>query len=227
MNLWIYRLYSDNKSKISKGIGIICKARRLLNNKTMLTLYYSFIYPYFNYALEVWGNTINKHLDVLIKLQKRAIRIVTSSPRLEHTEPLFRELKTLQLEKLYVFKVGLTMFKVWHCLIPESFTSLFVCNNAIHSYNTRQSLLFHVPKARTDYMKRAISNRGVHIWNYLCSKLSTDCSYLSFKQSIKRFLLINDDMSFMLWYNYLFLHTPLPKCISRLIMCIHIYGFVI
>ena len=43
------------RSKIAKGIGITTKARRLLDDKTMLTLYYSFIYPYFNYALEVWG----------------------------------------------------------------------------------------------------------------------------------------------------------------------------
>ena len=32
------------KNKISKGVGIIYKARRYLNKKSLLTLYYAFIY---------------------------------------------------------------------------------------------------------------------------------------------------------------------------------------
>ena len=46
------------KPKISKGIGIINKVKQLVNKETMKTLYYSFIYPYFNYALEVWGGCV-------------------------------------------------------------------------------------------------------------------------------------------------------------------------
>ena len=42
------------KCKIAKGIGIISKARRLLNNETLCTLYHCFVYPYLNYCIEVW-----------------------------------------------------------------------------------------------------------------------------------------------------------------------------
>ena len=45
------------KGKISKGVGILCKCKKFFNAKTMLTLYYSFVYPYFNYCLPVWGGT--------------------------------------------------------------------------------------------------------------------------------------------------------------------------
>ena len=45
--------------KISKGIGILCKARKYLPQKCLITLYYSFIYPYMNYCLEVWGKCTN------------------------------------------------------------------------------------------------------------------------------------------------------------------------
>ena len=34
------------RSKIAKGIGIICKARKFFNKNILLTLYYCFIYPY-------------------------------------------------------------------------------------------------------------------------------------------------------------------------------------
>ena len=44
------------KNKVSKGIGIIYKARRYLNRRSLLNLYHSFVYPYLIYSLEVWGN---------------------------------------------------------------------------------------------------------------------------------------------------------------------------
>ena len=43
------------KNKISKGIGILCQARKIFSLKTLNTLYYSFIHPYFMYCIEVWG----------------------------------------------------------------------------------------------------------------------------------------------------------------------------
>ena len=77
------------RSKIAKGIGIIYKTRRLLNENTLRTLYYSFVYPYFQYCIEVWGTTFKCYLDTLVKLQKSAVRCITFSNRLAHTDPLF------------------------------------------------------------------------------------------------------------------------------------------
>ena len=36
-------------TKIAKNIGIIAKARKILNTNILLMLYYCFIYPYINY----------------------------------------------------------------------------------------------------------------------------------------------------------------------------------
>ena len=59
------------KNKISKSIGIIYKARKYTNKKTLITLYYSFIFPYLIYCNEIWGNACQTHLDPLIKLPKK------------------------------------------------------------------------------------------------------------------------------------------------------------
>ena len=61
-------VYIDNKlnwkkhisylaGTISKGIGIIIKARHYLNKKGIIALYYSFIYPYLIYCNHIWGCT--------------------------------------------------------------------------------------------------------------------------------------------------------------------------
>ena len=46
--------------KLSKCVGILAKARRKLHKSALLTLYYSFAFPYFIYCNHVWGNTSNK-----------------------------------------------------------------------------------------------------------------------------------------------------------------------
>ena len=48
--LWIQHI-SYVKNKISKGIGIMYKARNYINKKTLLGLHHSYIYPYFMYCI--------------------------------------------------------------------------------------------------------------------------------------------------------------------------------
>ena len=43
--------------EISKGIGMIIKARQYLNKNGIIPLYYSFIYPYLIYCNHIWGCT--------------------------------------------------------------------------------------------------------------------------------------------------------------------------
>ena len=50
------------KNKISKGMGIIIKARKYLNRKSLLDLYHAFVF---------WGNMSNIHLDALVKIIKK------------------------------------------------------------------------------------------------------------------------------------------------------------
>ena len=49
--------------KISRGIGMIIKARQYLNKQGMLSLYYSFIYPYITYCIHIWGSTYKTSLN--------------------------------------------------------------------------------------------------------------------------------------------------------------------
>ena len=62
------------KNKISKGMGIIYKARKFLNKSILVNLYNSFVYPYLIYCIEVWGNVYNIHLEPLLKLQRKIVR---------------------------------------------------------------------------------------------------------------------------------------------------------
>ena len=54
------------KMKISKGTGILNKARTYINLSTLVALYHSFIYPYLTYCLEVWRGAGDVYLLLLL-----------------------------------------------------------------------------------------------------------------------------------------------------------------
>ena len=63
--------------KIARGLGVIIKAKKCFNKTAMLGLYYSFIYPYLIYCNHVWGCACTTHVEPLVTLQTKAIRIIS------------------------------------------------------------------------------------------------------------------------------------------------------
>ena len=185
------------KSKISKGLGILLKARKYLNRKCLLNLYYSFIYPYLTYCVEVWGNTPDTHIDPLIKLQKKVIRIITFSPYLAHTEPLFKELNILPFPKVVIQRIALQMFKFTNKLLPSAISELFISNSAVYKYNTRNKTKLRQCFGKHEYMYRSFKFSAVYIWNALLDSINTHSSYHTFKKTLKLFLL-NNTLSYRL-----------------------------
>ena len=75
--------------KISKNIRILIKPCKIVNMDTLLTLYYSFIYPYLNYCVHLWGSTYASYISKVFLLQKKAVRIIHGVNRRAYSEPLF------------------------------------------------------------------------------------------------------------------------------------------
>ena len=78
-----------------------------------------------------------------------------------HTVPLFHLLNVLDIHQLYEYNVGLAMFKYHQDMLPNVM-DIFVRNRDVHDYSTRQAILLHLPKCRTELAKRYI-----HIYIYI------------------------------------------------------------
>ena len=177
------------KGKIARGLGIICKARKFLDQTTLLTLYNCFILPYLTYCIEVWGLTFKSYVDPLIKIQKKALRIITGKHRLAHTKPLFEDLKVLTIEKLYVYAIQMFMFKFNNSQLPHIFHDFFVLNTDIHNYNTRQSHNFHTVLKRSEQTSRRVRMTGVSTHSYFNTVFDYKCSINHYKKLLKRYLI--------------------------------------
>ena len=185
---WDYHL-NYIKNKIAKGIGIICQARKNLNESCLKTLYYSFLYPYLCYCIEVWGAAAMKYLKSIFLMQKRAVRLISSAGFRDHTRPLFVNLGLLPLNNIYLHKLCIFMFKYYHGNLPYIFDDMFQFNRSVHTYSTRQAEHLHIPKAKLNCVIKSVRVKGVKAWNFVKNKIDVHCSIYCFKKRVHRLLL--------------------------------------
>ena len=133
-------------------------------------------------------------MEILFRMQKRAIRTITMSSYRSHSIPLFRECRLLTLQEIHAYKIILFMFKVYHKIAPETFHARIIKNNEIHNYGTRYSHELRVPPYKLSIMKQLWCVKGVYMWNFVCKYITHDCSQNSFKISLRRFIIGNNDI---------------------------------
>jgi exonuclease III len=177
------------RNKIAKGIGLLIKARKTLPPECLQRLYYSFIYPYLTYCLEIWGGTYNSHMNDLILQQKRVLRLMCNVHRLTKSRPLFQKLKILRIDKLYVYRILWFMYKYENGLLPQSFSLNFVRRRDIHSYNTRNRDQINIPRVTSESMKKSFLYNAVTIYNKFHESFDFAIKPNKFKKNVKEYLL--------------------------------------
>ena len=151
-------------------------------------MYYSFIFPYVNYCIHLWGSTYQTYLKKLDVLHKKIIRIIAGVNRREHTKPLFNDLRVLTINDLFAYNIGLFMYKHHHGWLP-SVLNTFRKNSDIHDHNTRQAGYLEIPKFSSDLGKMSFKYQAVKIWNNIHKFLKVDIKIGTFKKHLKTYLI--------------------------------------
>ena len=159
------------KNKVSKGVGILFKAKNYLNRKALINLYHSYIYPCLIYCIEAWRNATNCHLEQLYLIQKKVTRMISFSNYNTHSIDIFKQLNILPLNKLVVNRIGLMMYKHANNLLPPAINDLYIENCEVHNYPTRQKHLLHVNKSNINIYSKSFGTQ-VLAYGMLCSTKS-------------------------------------------------------
>ena len=133
--------------------------------------------------------TAKKYLYSRDTSKKRVIRIMSRSAFDAHTDPLFKNLKILNLESIYKLQIGKFMYQCRSGLLPYSVNNMFSVTHQVHFYGTRRSEFFHLPYCRTNIRKFSISFQGPKFFNSLSSEIRNATSTASFCCKLKAFLL--------------------------------------
>ena len=163
--------------KISKTIGILFRIRHFIPKKVALNLYYALAFPYLNYNILVWGSTFSTHLNPLLILQKRIIRIIDEIGYRDHTNQSFFSNSILKLPEIHKYSVALFVFKNFQ---------LFDQNLSFHDHFTRQREDLRSTFYRTRKSQTSIKYTGPSIWNSIPPSIKHVTSELSFKRQLKR-----------------------------------------
>jgi len=89
--------------------------------KTLRTLYFSLVYPYFFCCNLVWASTYRTNFIRLEILQKRVIRTIAKAPWDTHTDPIFKNLGILKFHDIYLIQQGLFMCSYQNHTLPSKF----------------------------------------------------------------------------------------------------------
>ena len=131
------------------------------------------------------------------KLQKRALRVISSQGYRSHHIPLCFTLQTLDLEHIYELKALSFLYDYYHDKLPP-----FLHNKLIFYYNRHNELCLKTQYRRTDIASSSLFHTLPNIWNPLPNNLKL--SILNSKQSFLRE-----------FKNYIFSKYEVWRCCDR------------
>ena len=172
-------------NKISRMIGVLSKIRTNLTVESSKLIYYSFVHSHMRYGLVYWQAAAGIYLNRISLLNKRAIRLITASPRLEHTNPLFRKCGILKFEDL----CSLELAKFIHRDLIYGNHFVLETHAHRHTYSTRGRLNLVLPQTQTNLAHKFVTFAGVSLYNNLPDTLKSCEDLVSFKIGYKNILL--------------------------------------
>ena len=136
------------------------------------------IYCYLNYNICCYAATYTTHTHRLLLLQKKAIRNVTHSNYLAHTDHLFHSYRILKIDDIYKFNVGLYAYSHQHLFerIPSA-------------YNIRNANELVPGRARIRACEFSLSVSAPKIFNSIPTDIKSVDTLSSFKCRFKQHLL--------------------------------------
>ena len=182
---------AEIENKIAKSIGIIYRLSSFVPQNILRILYCSLILPYLNYCNLVWSNTYPSHLNKLLVLQKKAVRIISGAPPRTHTDPLFSSLGFLKIHDINHLQQCALIFSWVNFSLPPQFKTLLNFNFNYHNHFTRSSSHLHIPLHRTTSFQRNIQFTGPKLWNSLPHSILNSKSKKNFCVRVKKHLLTN------------------------------------
>ena len=124
-------------------------------------------------------------INVLFKIKKSAIRIINCASFYSHSSPLFKLSNILKLYDLYVYHIGIRMFKAVNCEVDVNLYNNLVTHSQSHQHITRNRKKLILPFFRKSRSQSCVAYVGPKVWNLLSDPIIECTSLRTFKASLK------------------------------------------
>ena len=176
-------------SKLTRAIAILTKIRYNVPKYLLRTLFFTFYKPYIDYCINIWTCTSQTNLDLINVSMKKAIRVITFSKFDAHSDPLFKSLNLLNLEKTIEFNLGKFMWNVQNNKLPIFLAKEFKME--ITTQSSRKIIISknYTPLSRTKYKEYFVTTKGPLLWRKIPTYLRDIRSKNIFSKKYSKLLL--------------------------------------
>jgi Reverse transcriptase (RNA-dependent DNA polymerase) len=170
-------------------LGQIMRSFKCRDKKTFVALYKRYVRPHLEFSVQAWSPWLQKDVDVLEKVQERAIRQVNGL-RGETYEQKLRELKMESLADQRVEADMMLVYKVLNgkCKVEAEdwFAVPEVNENDIRTRGALDNLQIKPRRTNLDIRKHFFTQRVCETWNKLPRKVRAAKSIATFRREYRK-----------------------------------------
>lgn len=159
--------------KITSNLWLLSRIKDFLTTSHRIQFYKTYIQPHIDYCNTVWGGTSQINLNRILRLQKRACKIILDY-NVENILESMEELKILTIyDRLYLRKAKF-MHKVSKRESPPYISELFherILHENVPMLRSSSEHSFITPRPYKEIFKQSLTYAGPIIWNSLPSGL--------------------------------------------------------
>lgn len=176
-------------SRVSPKIGLLRKLKYKLSTEQLNIVYQSIIQPHFDYCISVWGQTSQRNISIIQRLQNRAARTITGKYDWDiSVTKLINELGWMNIAQRIKYFTSLLTYKAITGKAPSYISEKLELKKS--RYDTRENTNnnFKIPKPKLEIYKQSFAYNAPKLFNDLPQSVKTSLTTDSFKKKIKHHL---------------------------------------
>jgi len=155
-------------AKLSRGLYSLRQVKNIFSTEILKLIYNANFQSHLNYCSNILSICNKTTLDPIIKIQKKAIRIVDKKSYNAHTGPIFKEHGILPVEKQIEYSSLLFMHDYLNDRLSTSFEHTWVKNLQLHhNYQLRNADDLHIKPHKYEYLRKHPFLYFPSLWNDL------------------------------------------------------------
>jgi hypothetical protein len=140
-------------------------------------IYFAKFHSLLRFGILCWRVSGCELTSRIFRIQKRVIRLMTGVNPVTSCRQIFKELRILTIDSLYILKV------ISYLRRHHQFVEL---NSNIHTYSTWRKMYIHIQSYKTNLYKRSAVNIRSKLYNKLPDYIKKIESYKHFRKELEK-----------------------------------------
>ena len=169
--------------KCNSLLYLLNRIKHYLPITTRKLFFNAYVLPHIDYCCTVWENISSNLTDSMIKLQKRAARIIFDKDIDTPSADMFAELNWMKFPDRVTYQKSVLMYKIFNNLTPSYLQEFFTFTSDIHQRSLRSNSynFLYIPKPNIELYRNSLSYSGSKIWTVIPDQVKQSTSIAEFK----------------------------------------------